>query len=116
MNSKTCVERNYDFLLNLEMYGERVGLMFINWLGEKYPELNSLLEKTVIQRNLDSELNFAQAKNDQDYIRKQYCLLLKRVNPNAIVPQLFEDGYLDRDDVETILIRNTRKEKTNQGI
>ena len=112
--SKSCVERNYDFLLNLQMYGERVGLAFIIWLGEMYPKLDDLLEKTIIQRESDTELNYEKATKDQDYIRKQYVLLLRRVNPNAIAPQLYEDGFFDRDDLESIFIKNTRQERASK--
>ena len=115
--SKICIERNQQFLLNLDMYGEKVRRAFLLWLEDTYNDIFQLLCKTKLKRmpiNLEGAEQFQIAKTDQDLIRKQYVLLLKRINANAIAPQLFQDGYLDRDDMESIWILKTRKQRANE--
>ena len=111
--SKTRIERNYDFFMNIDMYGEAVGRKFLFWLDRTNEPLFFKLSTT---KPLDKTHvgDYEGAKNAQLSIKKQYVLLLKRINANAIAPQLFEDGYFDRDDLESIFILPTRKQRANQ--
>ena len=42
--------------------------------------------------------------------QKQYVLLVKRLNANAIKPHLFQDGYMDIDNLESIYTFYQRKD------
>ena len=106
-------DRNFTFLLNIDMYGTKVCSEFIDFLHKTEKDLfNQLMkpsEKTV-KPIVDDDLRtlFETAKKDQNLIRREYVLLQKRINPNAIAPQLFQDGYLTRDDLESIFVEKTR--------
>ena len=112
--SKTRIERNFDFFMNIDMYGEAVGKKFLFWLDRINKSLFVKLTSTQMQESKTYSGDFEEAKNAQLCIKKQYVLLLKRINANAIAPQLFEDGYFDRDDLESIFILPTRKQRANQ--
>ena len=42
--------------------------------------------------------DFESARKGQGCNLKQYVVLLKRLNSNTITQQLFQNGYLDRDN------------------
>ena len=111
--SKTRVERNYYFFMNIDMYGERVGKKFLSWLKITN---NTLYCKLINTQTLDKAEfgDYEGAKNDQECIRKQSVILMKRMNANAIAPQLFEYGYFNRNDLESIFILPTRTEKARR--
>ena len=111
--SKTRVERNYYFFMNIDMYGERVGKKFLSWLNIINESLFFKLTNTQTQDKTDVG-DYEGAKKEQECIRKQSVLLLKRLNANAIAPQLFEYGYFNRNELESIIILPTRNEKARR--
>ena len=112
--SKTRIERNYDFFMNIDMHGEAVGKEFLLWL-EKTNNALFLKTSTTQTKEICCDLNdYDEVVKEQLCIKKQFVLLLRRMNANAIAPQLFEDEYFDRDDLESILILPTRKQRANQ--
>ena len=110
LRTKTRVERNYDFFLNIHRFGEAVERQFQDWLSNKHKELYHKLITTDV--GTDAR-NYDRKEEDQNCIRKQMVLLLKRINANAIVPQLYQDGLMNQDDVESIYILPTRKKRAH---
>ena len=112
--SKTRIERNYDFFMNIDMYGAAVAKKFMFWLDKRHEPLFFKLSNTQTHEKKEAIDDFESARKGQDCIRKQYVLLLKRLNANAIAPQLFQDGFLNRDHLKSVYILSTRKQRANQ--
>ena len=114
LSSKSRVEQNIEFLLNMDMYGEGVGKFFLAWLESTHKAFFDNLNKaSVASASGLSPEQFEIVEKDQNLIRKQFVLLLKRINANAIAPFLFQDGFFSRDDLEKIFVLKTRRERAN---
>ena len=103
MLSMNRMDRNYDFLLNIQRFGKEVGHRFMSWLHEKGLTLTTC-----------TQTQSERASEDQNRIRRKLVLLSKHINANAVVPHLFQDGYLKRDEVERIHLLPTRNERAHQ--
>ena len=103
MLSMNRMDRNYDFLLNIQRFGKEVGHRFMSWLHEKGLTLSTC-----------TQTQSERASEDQNRIRRKLVLLSKHINANAVVPHLFQDGYLKRDEVERIHLLPTRNERAHQ--
>ena len=96
------MDRNYDFLLNIQRFGTAVGQQFASWLDQQGFK-HTANTSTPVQPSGD----------DQARIRRRLVLLTRNMNANADTPPLFQDGYLNKEEVERIYIHPTRKERTH---
>ena len=113
--SKTRIERNFLFFMNIDVYSEKAQEYFLSWLKKANNGLYTKLICTDIKPNIvPTSEQFETARKEQNLIRKQLVLMLKRINANAIAPQLFQDGFLNRDHLERIFVLQTRKQRSHE--
>ena len=74
----------------------------------------SWLHKKGLTLSTCTQTQSERASEDQNRIRRKLVLLSKHINANAVVPHLFQDGYLKRDEVERIHLLPTRNERAHQ--
>ena len=75
--SKTRIERNYDFFMNIDMYGAAVAKKVMFWLDKRHEPLFFKLSNTQTHEKKKAIDDFESARKGQDCIRKQYVLLFK---------------------------------------
>ena len=112
--SKARVERNVLFFMNIDIYSKAAHQYFLSWLKNNHELLYNQLMNTKINPNHEvaTTEQVETSREEQNQIRKQFVLLLRRINPNAIAPQMFQDGFLTRDQLEVIFSYPTRKQRS----
>ena len=61
--------------------------------------------------NIQEMVKDERPEENQDRIRKRLVLLTKYINANAVVPKLFQVGYIRIDEVESVNIKSSNSEK-----
>ena len=73
--SKTRIERNYDFFMNIDMYGAAVANKFMLWLDKRHEPLFFKLSNTQTNEKNEAIDDFESARKGQDCIRKHYVVI-----------------------------------------
>ncbi len=102
LKSYTRIKQNQMFFTNLDMYGPNALAAFSMWLAR----IDLELYWKVFNQHLPQVME--PSKLTADILQKNAVLLRNKLNVKCIVPQLYQDGVLSLERMESILVSNTK--------
>lgn len=108
--AKQNIERNQEFLMNLDMYGKPCQETFYRYLE------TTDISLTRVPRHVDPSAgrNAPYRNWGRDELRRVHLLLVERINARAIAPMMYVADKIFRSQLEEILAEKTRYAMTNR--
>ena len=104
LTSKLSIQRNQEFLLNLDMYGEECEKEFYKYIEKQ--QFNLTIKHDDIKWISDSS-------HSERYTRI-HILLRNRINATAVAVKLYERDFLCSEKLEKVLAAKTRLQKASE--